>query len=71
MKTFLKPFKKAPPYGMEVCMATAAETPIGAIYLCKNADKRWYEAIPYDDVRIKRFDDPYRAQKHIEDCSRL
>lgn len=68
MKSFLKPLPKmflgTKVKGMMVCSATAGEIPIGAIYKLRNGR---FEAVPYDDVRIKRFDNPHDAQKHIED----
>ena len=74
MKTILKPLPKEikingpnkGPFGMQVCLATAGEKAIGAIYSCRNSYGKWYEAVPYDHPNIKRFCDPHTAQLHIE-----
>lgn len=63
-KSFLKD-KIANCNGYLVCAATAKEQPIGAIYKLTNGK---YEAVPFDDPRILRFNDPHAAQRHIENC---
>lgn len=55
-----------------VCQTAANGLPIkpaiGAIYKLHNGR---FEAVPFDDPRIARFNDPHSAQKHIEECKNL
>lgn len=51
--------------GIMVCRATAGETPMGAIYKLRDGS---FEAVPFDHPCIRRFDDPHKAQWHIEKC---
>lgn len=51
--------------GLLVCAATAGERVLGAIYKLRNGA---FEAVPFDHPNIRRFDDPHKAQRHIEDC---
>lgn len=70
MKSVIRPLPKkvlneTNVHGVMVVSASAGEKPLGAIYKLRNGR---FEAVPYDDHRIVRFDDPHAAQRHIEKC---